>query len=150
MKMKSFFLTLVCLLAATAIGMAAASLSQTAANINADAQKEGGPAKVLQSISKSTGVPVATLEKEKAKTGLTYGDLFAAHSIAKASGKSFDEIAAMKKKGQTWDQIAEANGVSQGGKKTAQKANAQPAAAKPTPSATPKKTLQQIQRERYQ
>lgn len=149
MKMKSFFLSLISLLAATAVGMAAASLNQTVANINADAQKEGGPAKVLQSISKTTGVAVATLEKQKAKSGLTYGDLFAAHSIAKASGKSFDEIAAAKKKGLTWDQIAEANGVSQGGKKTAQKTSAQPAAAKPTPT-PPKKTLQQEQRERYQ
>jgi hypothetical protein len=146
MKMKTFFVTLVFLLAITAIRISAATLNQTVASINADAKKPGGPAKVLQSISKSTGIPVATLEKETA-TGMTYGDVFAAHSIAKAAGKSFDEIAAMKKKGQTWDQIAEANKVDLSGKKKTQTTNAPPAKATPTP---PKKTLRQEQAERYQ
>jgi len=111
MKMKSLFVSLAFLLAMTAVGLAA-SLNQTVANINAEAKKDA--AKTSQSVSKSTGVPVATIEKEKAKTGLSYGDIFAAHSIAKAAGKSFDDIAPAKKKGQTWDQIAEANRVSQG------------------------------------
>ena len=131
--MKRFFLTCGCLLALMATSAFAASLSKTVAQINADASKEGGAAKVLESISKSTGVSASTLEKQKTKTGLTYGDVFAAHSIAKASGKSFDEIAALKKQGQTWDQIAEANGVETGGKK---KVAAQPS---PTPTATPPK-----------
>ena len=48
---------------------------------------------------------------------MTYGDIFAAHSIAKASGKNFDQIAALKAKGQSWDQIADANNVSFGGQK---------------------------------
>jgi hypothetical protein len=132
MKKKSFFLTLVCLLALTAMALAAASLTKTVANINADASKEGGPAKVLESISKSTGLPVATLEKEKTRTGLTYGDVFAAHTIAKACHKSFDEIAALKKKGETWDKIASDNGLETGGKK--QTASTQPT---PKPSPTP-------------
>ena len=144
--MKTLSLTLVVLFSITA-ALFAATIKQTVASINSDAGKEGGPARVVQSISKSTGVPGATLEKQKASTGLTYGDLFAAHSIAKASGKTFDEIAALKKKGQTWDQIAEANGVDIGGKKTSTAKN-QPA-AKPSPT-PPKKTLQQEQRERYQ
>ena len=147
MKMKTAFFTLL-LVALMAFRLSAATLNQTIANINADAKKD--PAKALQSISASTKVPVATLEKEKAKyANFTYGDLFAAHSIAKTSGKSIDEIAALKNKGQTWDQIADANGVDVGGKKkTAQKTQA-PANVKPTPT-PPKKTLSQEQRERYQ
>jgi hypothetical protein len=145
MKMKTLSLTLVVLFSITA-GLFGATVKQTVASINADASKPGGPARVVQSISKSTGVPAATLEKQKASTGLTYGDLFAAHSIAKASGKTFDEIAALKKKGQTWDQIAEANGVDIGGKKTATAKN-QPA-AKPSPT-PPQKSLSQEQRDRY-
>ena len=147
MKMKILSLAVVVLFSMTALGIAA-TIKQTVANINADASKPGGPAKVVQSISKSTGVPAATLEKQKTSTGLTYGDLFAAHSIAKASGKKFDEIAALKKKGQTWDQIAEANGVDIGGKKTTSKTQA-PTSSKPSPT-PPQKTLQQEQRERYQ
>src|SRR5450432_167125 len=117
MKMKTIFLTLLVLAAVIAVGVKAASIQKTIANINADANKPGGPEQVLKSISASTHIPVATLEKQKAKSGLDYGDLFIAHSIAKASGKSFEEIAALKAKGQTWDAIADANNVSLGGKK---------------------------------
>ena len=147
MKIKILSLTLVVLVSVTAAVVAAPTIKQTVANINADASKPGGPARVVQSISKSTGVPAATLEKQKTSTGLTYGDLFAAHSIAKASGKTFDAIAALKKKGQTWDQIAEANGVDIGGKKTTTAKNQPPGKPSPTP---PQKTLQQEMRERYQ
>lgn len=148
MKTKFLSLALVVLFSMTTAVVAAPTIKQAIANINADAGKPGGPAKVVQSISKSTGVAAATLEQQKTSTGLTYGDIFAAHSIAKASGKTFAEIAALKKKGQTWDQIAEAHGVDIGGKKTATTSkNQPPAKASPTP---PQKTLQQIQRERYQ
>ena len=147
MNTKILSLTLVVLFSVAAAVVAAPTIKQTVASINADATKPGGPAKVVQSISKSTGVPAATLEKQKTSTGLTYGDLFAAHSIAKASGKNFAEIAALRKKGQTWDQIAEANGVDIGGKKTATAKNQPQAKPSPTP---PQKTLQQEMRERYQ
>lgn len=145
MKMKHFLLSLVILLAMMTVGAQAASLNQTIARINADANKPGGPEAVMKSISASTNVPVATLQKEKARSGFNYGDLYAAHAIAKASGKNFDQIAAMKK-GQTWDKVAAANNVSLDGKKTAA-ANNDPAAK---PQATPpQKTLRQIQAERY-
>jgi len=145
MKMKTTFLT-VFLAVVTAGCLSAATIKQTIANINADSKKEGGPAKVLQSISASTKVPVSTLEKEKAKNAnMTYGDLFAAHAIAKAAGKSFDEVAALKAKGDTWDKIADSLGVSLDGKKKM----AQVPGAKPTPT-PPKKTLRQEQAERYQ
>jgi lipoprotein-anchoring transpeptidase ErfK/SrfK len=143
MKLKRIFLTLIVLAAVAGVGVKASSVQKTIANVNADANKPGGPEQVLKSISASTHVPVATLEKQKAKSGLSYGDLFIAHSIAKASGKSFEEIAAMKTKGQTWDKIAEDNNVSLDGKKVVKKVAAKP---NPTP---PKKTLRQEQAERY-
>jgi hypothetical protein len=144
MKIKNYFLTLLVLGSMTAVG-GAATITQTIARINADANKPGGPEQVLKSISASTHVPVATLEKEKAKSGMNYGDLYAAHAIANACGKSFADISALKTKGQTWDQIADANGVSLGGKKQQQKTAA---AAKATPT-PPVKTLRQEQAERY-
>src|SRR3954463_2137144 len=107
MRIKTLFFTLTAI-AAVVGTLSAASLVQTVNNINADAKKD--PARALQSISASTKVPVATLEKEKARhPSLSYGDLFAAHTIAKTSGKNFDEIAAMKEKGESWDKIADAN-----------------------------------------
>jgi Na+-translocating ferredoxin:NAD+ oxidoreductase RnfG subunit len=144
MKMKTAFFTLL-LVAAMACGLSAATLNQTIASINADAKKD--PAKAMQSISASTKVPVATLEKEKAKhANFSYGDLFAAHTIAKSSGKSFEDVAALKAKGDTWDKIADSVGVSLDGKKK----TAQASTAKPSPTPTPQKTLRQIQAERYQ
>ena len=147
MKMKYFLFAAVAGFSLATLQVQAATIKQTIASINADASKPGGPEMVLKSISKSTGVPAATLEKQKAKTGLTYGDIFAAHSIAKASGKSFDQIAALKAKGQTWDKIAEENGVSIGGeKKATTKGQTPAAAASPTPA---QKSLFQEQRDRY-
>lgn len=117
LKMRNFLLALVILLFATAVRLEATSIRQTIASINADAQKPGGPERVLKSISASTHIPVATLEKEKAKSGLSFGDLYVANAIASASGKKFDEIVGLKRKGQTWDKIADDNNVSIGGKK---------------------------------
>ena len=145
MKTKKLFLILFVLSCMTTVGVSAATIKQTIAKINADASKPGGPEQVLKSISASTHVPVATLEKEKAKSGLNYGDLYAAHAIASASGKSFDQIAAAKAKGQTWDKIAEENNVSLDGKKVAKT----DPAAKPKPTAAPVKSMREIQNERY-
>ena len=139
--MKNFNLTLVTILLSVAVAQAE-SISQTIGRLNADAQKPGGPESVLKSISASTHVPIATLEKEKAKSQMSYGDLYIAHAIARASGKTFDQIAALKAKGETWDKIAADNNVSLGGKKVV-KTNP----AKPSP--TPMKTLRQEQTERY-
>lgn len=131
-------------MAVAAATVSAASLTQTVASINADAKKD--EAKALKSVAASTKVSEATLQKEKAKhPSLTYGDLFAAHTIAKTSGKNVDEIAAMKEKGQTWDKIAEANGVSSDSNKKA----TDKAAPKPSASPTPAKSLQQEQKDRY-
>lgn len=141
MTMKNY-LVRASLLFLSAAAVQAASLTQMIASLNADAQKPGGPERALKSVSASTHVPVATLEKEKAKTRLSYGDLYAAHAIANASGKSFDQIAALKAKGQSWEKIAADNKVSLDGKKMATNA------AKPSPT-PPQKTLRQIQNERY-
>lgn len=145
MKMTKILLTLAILLSVISLQAHAATINQTIASLNADAAKEGGPARVLKSISTSTHVPVATLEKEKAKSGLTYGELYIAHAIANASGKSFDQVAALKSKGQTWDKIAADNNVSMDGKKTTNKvaANSSPSPAPPT------KTMAQEQKDRW-
>ena len=116
MKTQNILLTLVILFCASAGWLRAASISQTIASINADAQKQGGPERVLKSISASTHVPVATLEKEKAKSNLSFGDLYVAHAIASAAGKKFDQIVGLRIRGQTWDKIADDNNVSLGGK----------------------------------
>lgn len=128
-KTKRILLTLALLLWTATGWTKEASIAQMIASINADAQKPGGAERALKSISISTRVPVATLEKEKASTDVSYGDLYIAHAIANAAGKSFNEIVKLKKQGQSWDKISDDNNVSLGGKKVKKMA-----AANPTPT----------------
>jgi len=68
----------------------------------------------INRISAETGVPVATLQAERASTGLGWGGLEKAHLLANATGQSFDDIVAMHKNGQGWGKIAQNNGLNLG------------------------------------
>jgi hypothetical protein len=65
-------------------------------------------------ISTETGVPVATLQAERASTGLGWGSLENAHLLANASGQSFDSIVALHQSGEGWGKIAHDNGLNLG------------------------------------
>jgi len=71
-------------------------------------------AAVLTRISDETGIPVDTLQAERASTGLGWGELEKANLLANASGKSFDDIVAMHKAGEGWGKIAHDNGLNLG------------------------------------
>ena len=58
-------------------------------------------------VSGQTGVPLDTLKKQRAATGLSFGELLVANSLASGSGKSFNEIVRLKAKAQTWSQLAQ-------------------------------------------
>jgi hypothetical protein len=84
-----------------------ADLTRATAEINTQAQANGGGARVLRAISSETGVPVAALQTEQSANRLGYGDLLIANLLASESGKSFSEIVAMFKAGQGgWGKIA--------------------------------------------
>src|SRR5262249_10324142 len=68
----------------------------------------------LDRISAETGVPIATLQAERASTGLGWGGLEKAHLLANASGQSFDSIVAAHQAGEGWGKIAHANGLNLG------------------------------------
>src|SRR5438552_7967614 len=68
----------------------------------------------LDRISTETGVPVATLQAERASTGLGWGGLEKAHLLANESGRSFDDIVALHKAGEGWGKIAHDNGLNLG------------------------------------
>lgn len=65
-------------------------------------------------ISTATGVPVATLQAERASTGLGWGSLEKAHLLANATGQSFDNVVALHQSGQGWGKIAHNNGLKLG------------------------------------
>src|SRR5215831_1313063 len=71
-------------------------------------------AATVKRISAETGVPVATLQAERASTGLGWGGLEKAHLLATASGQSFDTIVALHKSGEGWGKIAHDNGLNLG------------------------------------
>jgi hypothetical protein len=68
----------------------------------------------LTRISNATGVPVVTLQAERASTGLGWGGLEKAHLLANATGQSFDNIVALHQSGQGWGKIAHDNGLNLG------------------------------------
>src|SRR5437016_2753747 len=68
----------------------------------------------LDRISTATGVPVDTLQAERASTGLGWGSLENAHLLANATGQSFDSIVALHQSGQGWGKIAHDNGLNLG------------------------------------
>jgi len=68
----------------------------------------------LDRISTATGVPVDTLQAERASTGFGWGGIEKAHLLANATGQSFDNIVALHQSGQGWGKIAHDNGQNLG------------------------------------
>ena len=68
----------------------------------------------LTRLSNATGVPVETLQAERASTGLGWGGIEKAHLLANATGQSFDNIVALHQSGQGWGKIAHDNGQNLG------------------------------------
>ena len=58
-------------------------------------------------VSWQTGAPVEILKKQRAATGLSFGELLVANSLASGSGKSFNEVVRIKAKAQTWSHLAQ-------------------------------------------
>lgn len=68
--------------------------------------------RMMSIIIINTNVAAPTLEQQKARTGLSFGDLYVAHALSLATRKKFDAIVAMKSSGRSWAQIAQAHKVS--------------------------------------
>lgn len=87
-----------------------AAIKKLIVEINAAAKTN--KARMLRIIVINTDVAASTLELEKARTGLSYGEVYVAHSLAMASQKSFNQIVALKVSGQSWAKIAQMHNVS--------------------------------------
>lgn len=88
----------------------AKAINRLVADINAAAKVN--KARTLRIMVINTDVAASTFEAEKSKTGLSYGDLYVAHSLVLATRKSFDKIVALKANGQSWAEIARSHNVS--------------------------------------
>lgn len=87
-----------------------AAIAKLIDDINAAVQTD--KRRMLSIMVINTDVAATTLEKQKERTGLSFGDIYVAHSLSLATKKKFDKIVALKKRGQTWAQIARAHKVS--------------------------------------
>ena len=85
----------------TALGIAVAQLDAKAGTV------VDGYALMPVAVSWQTKVPVEVLKKQRTTSGLTYGQLLVANSLATGSGKSFDQILKLRAKNQNWSQLAE-------------------------------------------
>jgi len=86
------------------------AINKLIADINAAAKTD--KARLLKILVINTDVAASTLEQEKARTGLSFGEVYVAHSLAMASHKTFNQIVALKAAGQSWAKIAETHKVS--------------------------------------
>lgn len=65
-------------------------------------------------ISRETNVPLQVIEEQRTRTHLGYGGLLIGNAIAVESGRSFDEIAALRASGRGWGDIAREYNVNVG------------------------------------
>src|SRR5712692_10636103 len=107
MKTFSFFVVASALLCtATVFADDEANLNRVLGSLNARANLPDGKNYVMATVSRETKVPIKTLAAEQSQTGFGFGELFAAHTIAAAGGRSFQEIAALRlKQRKNWSQI---------------------------------------------
>lgn len=108
--MSVFILVVTLFSSAIARADDSAAINKLIADINAAAK--ANKARMLRVLVVNTDVAASTLEVEKSRTGLSYGDVYVAHSLALASHKSFDQIVTLKTAGQSWAKIAHAHKVS--------------------------------------
>lgn len=91
----------------TALGKAVASLDAKAGTV------VEGYALMPTAVSWQTKVPTDVLQKQRQKTGLTYGQLLVANSLATGSGKTFEQVLALRAKSRDWSQLAQSLRVSE-------------------------------------
>ena len=84
-----------------ALGTAIAKLDARAGTV------VDGYALMAAAVSWQTKVSVEILKKQHTTSGLSYGQLLVANSLATGSAKSFDEIMALQAKTGSWSHLAE-------------------------------------------
>jgi hypothetical protein len=99
----AFMLLAVCVLPARAQYVQIYKLDNAAAGMNDSV--------VLKLFSERLSVPAETLGQEKSQYNLTFGQLYMAHAIRKATNKSFDAIMSEIKSGKAWSVVTMENNV---------------------------------------
>jgi hypothetical protein len=81
------------------------SLNQGIESLNARAKTDADKKLVLKAVSQQTRQPEKTLRSQMSTTHLGYGELLTADSLVEGSGKSLNEVLALKK-GKGWASLS--------------------------------------------
>ena len=92
----------------------AADLDKQVATMDKQSTEVDDVKPMLEEVSRKTGVPQEKLEKQHRETKMGAGSLYIANTLAKKTGKSFEEIAAARQNGNGWGKVAKDNGVKLG------------------------------------
>jgi hypothetical protein len=87
-------------------GREAQKIEQEAERLDLEAAHAEDKGRVFGTLSKELGVPVETLKAQQQHTNFGFGRLFVANAFAKATGKTFDQMARELKNGRGWGVIA--------------------------------------------
>ncbi len=82
------------------------ALSDAIATLNSRGRMSGGEVVVLPAVAQQTGVPSKTLRAQQSATKMLYGDILVANVLAKAAGKTFEEVIALRVKKKNWSEVA--------------------------------------------
>ena len=91
----------------------AKQLNQEATKFDSSARKAGNPA-VFKALSERLNIPTETLQAQKQSSNFGFGQLFIANALAKASGKTFDQISNEFKSGKGWGEICKEDNLKVG------------------------------------
>jgi len=101
------------LIAGVSVADTTTKLDREAARIDSHASKFGDNA-AFEALSERLNIPTATLQSQKSSSNFGFGQLVIANELAKASGKTFDQISQEFKGGKTWSQIAQESNLKLG------------------------------------
>ena len=110
MRIALLLLVVTALASPTIAGDESKAIQQLIEEINAGAKTN--KTRMVRILVLNTDIAADQLEAEKKRTGLSYGDIYVAHSLALATRKNFDQIISFKKSGLSWSQIAQLHNCS--------------------------------------
>lgn len=114
MKTMMFALFAAFSIASAALAQDYVALDRTADDYDRVQIQPDGTVRVVDTISRETGVPVTVIQQQRARYGLGYGSLLIANSLAAEVGRPVDEILALRQSGRGWGDIARQYNVNVG------------------------------------
>lgn len=114
MKTLLIVLAAVTMMAAVAVAEDYVVLDRTAATYDRVQIQPDGTLRVVDAISRETGVPAPIIQEQRTQYGLGYGGLLIANSLAVETGRPVNELIALKQSGRGWGEIAQQYDVNVG------------------------------------